>query len=63
MTKAEELRERADAMEASLSPGASPSSEEWVSPERYTYVMAEANKLRQQAADLEAKGAQNESGQ
>lgn len=54
-TKARELRERADALDASLNPSASMSSDEWVSSERHVYVRTEANKLRQEAARLEAK--------
>lgn len=53
--KAAELRATADRLDASLNPDAGMSSEEYVSPERHIYVRSEANKLRQEAARLEAK--------
>lgn len=51
--KAQELRDTADRLDASLNCDAGMSSQEWVSPERQIYVRSHANELRQEASKLE----------
>lgn len=50
--KAAKLREEADRYEAAVSSQAGPSSQEWISPERFDHYMEMANKKRVEAERL-----------
>lgn len=53
--KAQELRATAERMRESVSSSDGPSSESWVSPERYAHYMEMAHEKDREAAALEAE--------
>lgn len=53
LKKIQELRETADRMEGSINWSASPSSQEWINPERRLHYMQMANEKREEANKLE----------
>ena len=50
-----ELEEKARRLENSVSSQASPSSQEWVSPQRFDHYMKLANECREEAKKLKNK--------
>jgi hypothetical protein len=55
MEKARELRATAERMRESVSSSDGPSSENWVSPERYTHYMDMAREKDKEAEALESE--------